>query len=86
MSASSEARFESANSRYGLAPNRLLLNHACTSGLNVDIRKYGKPMVAAKSNRIRGPGSSSPPGFHEMSGMIGSNSKAMTTSARCRPA
>ena len=63
MSASIDARFDSANSRYGLAPCRARANQTWTSGLVVDSRKYGSPMVAASRPRISHDGFSAPVGF-----------------------
>ena len=82
-SASIDARLESANNRYGLFPGKLRANHACTSGLVVDSRKYGRPMVAARRPRMRSEGLSLPSGFHCAPGTIGSSAQLKASSAMC---
>ena len=56
-------------------------NHACTSGLVDESRKYGRPMVAKSSRRMRATGLSPPAGFQPGSGEIGRKARAATRSA-----
>ena len=79
-SASSDAKFESANRRYGTTAWKRRQYHACSSGVVVDSRKYGSPIVAVSSSRIRAIGASSPRGFHSGEARIGSSSSEAASS------
>src|SRR6478672_120994 len=80
-SASSEAKFESANRRYGTALRKRRQYQDCRSGVVVESRKYGRPMVATRSSRMREIGSSSPRGFQPLEAMIGRQASETTRSA-----
>ena len=68
----------------GSRPGRARANHACTSGLVVDSRKYGRPIVAASRPRISHDGFSVPAGFQYAPGMIGSSDeRSRRSSAMC---
>ena len=82
-SASSDAKFDSANSRYGTALRKRRQYQDCSSGVVVDSRKYGRPIVAASSSRMRSVGSSSPCGFQVEDARIGSDSSETASSTMC---
>src|SRR5262245_24042518 len=56
----SDARLERANNRYGTTLRNRCQYQACNSGVVVESRKYGRPIVAVRSNRMRRMGASSP--------------------------
>ena len=58
--------------------------HACNSGPVEDSNKYGRPIVAASSPRIRSVGFESASGFQEGDGLIGNNIRHASSSAICR--
>src|SRR5258706_16046084 len=71
-SASSGAGFESAKSRYGTAAWNRRQYHACRSGVVLESRKYGSPIVAPSRSRMLAIGcASSPRGFQPFEARIG---------------
>jgi len=74
---------ESENSRYGMRFS-VVAYHTCTSGPVVDSMKYGSPIVAASSSRIRATGSSAPVGFQFAPTMMGSIAALPTSRTTCR--
>ena len=82
-SASSDAKLDSANSRYGTALRKRRQYQDCNSGVVVDSRKYGRPIVAVSSSRMRSVGSSSPCGFQLVEARIGSDSSDTASSTMC---
>lgn len=91
MRATIEARFDSANSRYGLLPGWARANQTCTIGLVVESITKGSPITAASSARMPVIGLPSPAGFHASEAMTGrvaqlAASRSACSQACCRPA
>ena len=82
-SASNDAKFDSANNRYGTAALNRRQYHDCSSGVVVDSRKYGRPIVTASNSRMRTIGSSSPRGFQSADARIGSVASDNTSKPIC---
>jgi hypothetical protein len=82
-SASSEARLDSANRRYGTAPGRNCVTQACTSGPVVDSMKYGRPTQAIKVAAMARPGSVAASDADAGPGRMGSAAIAATSSTTC---
>src|SRR5437762_1534596 len=80
-----DPKLDSANKRYGMPEPERRTYQACSSGLVAESRKYGSPMVAASSARIRRVGSPTSDGFQCGEGRMGSSAALAASSATCTP-
>ena len=78
-----EAKFESANSRYGRPPLCIREYHACSSGLVEESRKYGSPTVTASSATMRSEGCPADAARQLGFGMIGKANRLSASAAEC---
>ena len=84
--ASIDAKFDSANKRYGLAPGRARANQVCTIGLVVESITYGRPITPASKARMPKIGFASPAGFQKSPAITGSTRQLAASRAVCTQA
>jgi hypothetical protein len=76
-----EAKFESANRRYGIPSRCVRAYHACNNGLVEESRKYGSPTVTESSARMVREGCAAPTLFQPGWGRMGSAAKLTARAA-----